>query len=120
MSKEHDDVCKGCVLGKLMKATFLRSDTRSNGVLDLVHSDICGPMSTDSIRGYKYFVSFIDDFSRKTWAYFLKTKDEVSSRFQQFKSLVENVTSRKVKVLRLDNGSEYTRKEFQVPRVLYQ
>ena len=79
MSTEHDDVCKGCVLGKFTKASFLRSDTRSKGVLDLVHSDVCGPMSTKSLRGYEYYVTFIDDFSRKTWIYFLKTKDEVFS-----------------------------------------
>jgi hypothetical protein len=47
-----------------------------------------------------YYVSFIDDFSRKTWIYFLKTKDEVFSRFQEFKALVENQTGKKIKVLR--------------------
>ena len=66
VSTEHDDVCKGCVLGKFAKASFPRSDTRSKGVLDLVHSDVCGPMPTKSLRGYEYYVTFIDDFSRKT------------------------------------------------------
>ncbi|KAH9326461.1 hypothetical protein KI387_006639, partial [Taxus chinensis] len=113
VSTEHDDVCKGCVLGKFAKASFLRSDTISKGVLDLVHSDVCGPMSTKSLRGYEYFVTFIDDFSRKTWIYFLKTKDEVSSRFREFKALVENSTGRKIKVLRSDNGAEYKSNEFQ-------
>ena len=44
VSTKHDDVCKGCMLGKFVKAYFPRSDTRSEGVLDLVHSDVCGPM----------------------------------------------------------------------------
>lgn len=81
VSIEHDDVCKGCVLGNFVKAYFPRSDTRSEGVLDLVHSDVCGPMSKNSLRGYEYFFTFIDDFSRKTWIYFLKTKDEVFIQF---------------------------------------
>jgi hypothetical protein len=61
-------------------------------------------MSTVSIGGASYYVTFIDDYSRKTWIYFMKTKDEVFSRFQEFKDLVENQTRRKIKVLRSDNG----------------
>jgi hypothetical protein len=61
-----------------------------------------------------YYVSFIGDFSQKTWIYFLKTKDEVFSRFMEFKSLVENQIGKKIKVLRLDNGGEYTSKEFKI------
>ena len=55
-----------------------------------------------------YFTTFIDDYSRKTWIYFLKKKDEVFSKFKEFKALVENSTNRKIKVLRSDNGGEYT------------
>ena len=66
VSTEHDDVCKGCVLGKFVKASFPRSDTRSNFVLDLVQSDVGGLMSIKYIIGYEYFVTFINDFSRKT------------------------------------------------------
>ena len=66
VSTKHDDVCEGCVLGKFEKVYFPRSDTRSEGVLDLVHSDVCGLMSTKYLRGYEYYVTFIDDFSRKT------------------------------------------------------
>ena len=113
VSTEHDDVCKGCVLGKFAKASFPRSDTRSKGVLDLVHSDVCGPMSMKSLRGYEYYVTFIDDFSRKTWIYFLKTKNEVFNRFQEFKVVVESLTGKKIKVLRSENGDEYRGNNFQ-------
>lgn len=99
VSTEHDDVCIGCVLGKFSKETFPRSDKREKGVLDLIHSDICGSLSTKSLKGYEYFMTFIDDVSRKTWIYFLKARHEVFSRFQQFKALVENLTGRKIKVL---------------------
>ena len=66
VSTEHDDVCKGCVLVKFAETSFPRSDTRSKVVLDLVLSNVCGPVSMKSLRGYEYYVTFIDDFSRNT------------------------------------------------------
>jgi hypothetical protein len=78
-----------------------------------VHSNVCGPMSSTSLTGCEYFVTFIDDFSRKNWIYFMKTKDEVFSRFQEFKALVENAIRRNINVLRLDNGGEYIGKAFK-------
>jgi hypothetical protein len=70
-------------------------------------------MSSISLSGYEYYVTFIDDHSRKTWIYFMKTKDKVFSRFQEFKALVENQTGKKIKTLRSDNGGEYTLKAFK-------
>jgi hypothetical protein len=69
---------------------FPSSEHRLRGILDLIHSDVCGPMSSTSLTSNIYYVSFIDDSSRKTWIYFMKTKDEVFNRFQEFKALVEN------------------------------
>ena len=66
LSTERDDVCKGCALGKYAKATFSRSHNRGKSVLGLIHSDIFGPISTKTLSGGKYFVTFIDDHSRKT------------------------------------------------------
>ena len=68
--------------------------------LELVHNDVCGPMPTVSMGGASYFVTFIDDFSWKVWAYPLKRKDEVLLVFKHFVTLVETETSRKVKCLR--------------------
>ena len=67
-------------------------------------------MSSASLTGYEYYITFIVDFSRKTWIYFLRSKrsEEVFLRFQEFKALVENQTGKKIKVLRSDNGGEYT------------
>jgi len=104
---EHHDVCRGCVLGKYDKASFPRSNSKAKGELGLIHSDICDPMSTKALSGSEYFVTFIDDHSRKTWIYFLKTKDEVFDRFREFKALIENATGKKIKVLRSNNGGEY-------------
>ena len=91
-------VCRGCALGKYTKIAFLSSDSRSAGTLDLIHSNLCGPMSSMSLRGYEYYVTFIDDHSRKTWICFLKSKkyEEVLQRLQEFKALVANQTRRNI------------------------
>ena len=75
LSTERDDVCIVCALRKYAKATFPRSKNKSNSVLGLIHLDICESMSTKSLSGAEYFLTFTDDHSRKTWIYFLKTKD---------------------------------------------
>ena len=85
-------MCKGCVQGKNVKHSFPNSDSRAKRVLDIVHSDVCGPMSATSLSGYVYYVSFIDDYSRKTLIYLLKAKNEVFGKFKEFKALVENST----------------------------
>jgi hypothetical protein len=109
---DHEGVCNGCAQGKNIKNPFLKRDNKVEGVLELIHSDVCGPMPSASISGYVYYVSFIDDYSHKTWVYLLKSKDEVFSKFKEFKALIENVSERKIKILRSDNGGEYTSKEF--------
>ena len=78
----------------------------------MVHTDICGPMRTPSLSGSKYFVLFIDDLTRMCWVWFLKQKSEVSDVFKRFKMLVENECECRIKVLRSDNGTEYTCDKF--------
>ena len=109
---DHDGVCRGCVLSKNVKGSFPSNSRRSKGILDLVHSDICGLMSTQSLFEYLYYVLFIDDFWRKTWIFFLKAKNETLGKFQEFKALVESQSSRKIRALRSDNGGEYISREF--------
>ena len=70
-------------------------------------------MSSKSLRRYAYYVSFIDDFSRKTWVYFMKNKDEVLRKLKEFKALIENHTENKIKTFQLDNGGEFTSNEFK-------
>ena len=69
-------------------------------------------MSVQSFSGYSYCVTFIDDYSRKTWIYFLKAKSEVFERFREFNILIENQIGRDIQVLRMNNGGEYTSNEF--------
>jgi transposase InsO family protein len=104
-------VCRGCALGKNIKKPLPSNENRSKGILDLIHSNVCGPMPVKSLGGSFYYVTFIDDFSRKTWLYLLKTKNEVFGKFQEFKAEVENLTDKKIKTVRSDNGGEYTFKE---------
>ena len=89
---QHSGVCNGCALGKNDKRPFQSSDSNANGILDLLHSDLCGPMLVTTLSGFSYFVTFIDDYSRKTWIYFLKTMEsyEVLDKFKEFKALMEN------------------------------
>ena len=70
-------------------------------------------MSSSSLSGYVYYVSFIDDFSRKIWIYFLKNKDELFNKFKEFKALIKNHTETKIKTFRSNNGGEFTSNEFK-------
>ena len=106
-SVKHYEVCRGCALRKYTKFPFLTSDNRSTGILDLIHTDVSGRMSHVYLGGYEYYVIFIDNYSRRTWIYFLKTKGEVFN-LKDFKALVKKQTSRKIRVLGSDNGGEYT------------
>ena len=108
---DHDGVC---ALGKNTKGSFPKSESKSKGILDLVHSDSCGLITVTSLGGYNYYVTFIDYHSQKTWIYFLKTKEskEVLDKFKEFKAQVENLLGRRIKILRLDNSGEYTSTKF--------
>lgn len=70
-------------------------------------------MPVTSLGGYLYYAIFVDEFSHKTWIYFLKKKNEAFKWFLSFKTLVENQTGKKIKVLRTDNGTEYESNEFK-------
>ena len=82
--------------------------------MDLEHFDLCGPIMVASLGGYHYYVTFIDDYSQKTWIYFLKIKEseEVFSKFKEFKAQVKNLSGKRIKISRSDNGGEYTSIEF--------
>ena len=64
------------------KNTFTSSESKAKGIYEIIHSDVCRPMPSNSLSGYAYYVSFIDDFSRKAWIYIMKNKDEVFSKFK--------------------------------------
>jgi transposase InsO family protein len=86
---------------------------RAEGILQLVRSDVFGHVSVPSLGKSVYYVSFIDDFSRNTWIYFVRKKYEVFDRFKEFNDLLENQTEKRIKVLRIDNGGEFCGNEFE-------
>ena len=92
IQEKHEGVYNGCAKGKNTKKTFPSSERKEKGTLEIIHSDVCSPMSSSSLSGYVYYVYFIDDFSRKTWVYFMKNKDEVFRKFKEFKALIKNHT----------------------------
>ncbi|WVZ03536.1 hypothetical protein V8G54_024342 [Vigna mungo] len=99
------DMCEDCILGKHKRVSFQRSERiPKKERLEFVHSDVWGPTTVSSIGGKRYFVTFIDDHSRKVWTYFLKNKSEVFEAFKIWKAMVENETGLKIKKLRSDNG----------------
>jgi hypothetical protein len=80
----HSFACEGCVEGKQARRPFpTDGGTRATKILELVHSDVCGPMKTASIGGARYFLTFIDNFSRKIWVYVFKSKSEVLAKFKE-------------------------------------
>lgn len=106
-------MCETCVKGKQAQRPFPRSNTRSSELLELIHTDVCGPMRVNSLGGSRYFLTFIDDKSKWCEVYFLKHKSEVLEKFKEYKSMVEKRTGRKIKAIRSDNGTEYTNNAFK-------
>jgi hypothetical protein len=91
---DHSDkFYEGCVLRKHPRNFFSKEASyRVKNVLELIHTDIYGPITPNSLGKYRYFITFIDDFSRKAWIYFLKEKSEAFSIFKKFKMLIENLS----------------------------
>jgi hypothetical protein len=89
---EHTE-CDGCALGKQHRNEFpISTDKRKREILELVHTDVCGPMQTRSLGGASYFLIFIDDRTRFTWVYFIRNKSDVFEYFKEFKNMVEKKT----------------------------
>jgi len=105
--------CESCQLGKHTRRSYPpKMSSRTDTLFELVHSDIWGPCPVKTPLGFQYFISFIDDYSRVTWVYLLKSRSEISSVFREFHSYVKNQFSTSIKTLRTDNAKEYLSTEF--------
>ena len=100
-------LCETCELGKHHKAFFAPSINKSSVPFALVHSDVWGPSRVLSLKGHRWFVIFVDDYSRTTWLYMMKEKREVFSIFKAFHKMVSTQFGTSLKVLRSDQGGEY-------------
>lgn len=108
-----DGVCDACLAGKQRRSPFpVQARRRAAQVLDLVHGDLCGPISPSTPSGNRYFLLLVDDKSRYMWVKLLARKDEAASAIKNFQSAVEVETGRHLKVLRTDRGGEFTSVEF--------
>src|SRR5215216_791313 len=104
--------CDACLMGKMTKTPFSRIMERATDLLEIIHTDVCGPMSVASRGGYRYVLTFTDDLSRYGYVYFMKHKSETFEKFKEFQSEVENQRNKKIKFLRSDHGGEYLSHEF--------
>ncbi|GJT58860.1 retrovirus-related pol polyprotein from transposon TNT 1-94 [Tanacetum coccineum] len=111
------DFCKNCVLGKSHRVSFGVGRHTTQGVIDYVHSDLWGPSQVESLGGKRYFLSIVDDYSKRVWVYILRFKHKAFRKFKEWKQLVENQTGRTVKKLRTDNGLEFCNWEFEQLRI---
>ena len=109
---ESFETCEPCLMGKMARTPFSGHMERATDLLEIIHTDVCGPMSVSARGGYRYFVTFTDDLSRYGYIYLMKHKSETFEKFKEFQSEVENHRNRKIKFLRSDRGGEYLSYEF--------
>ncbi|KAL0462672.1 UNVERIFIED_CONTAM: hypothetical protein Slati_0154800 [Sesamum latifolium] len=116
-SLEVDDLdnlptCESCLNGKMTKKPFVEKSAIANGLLNLVHTDVCGPLNTPARGGFSYFIMFTDDHSRYGYVYPMRYKFEAFGRFKEYRLEVENQIGHKIKALRSDRYGEYLNGEF--------
>ena len=85
---ESFETCESCLLGKMIKTSFTGIGERASDLLGLIHTDVCGPMSMTARGGFKYFITFTDDFSRYGYVYLMKHKSETFEVFKEFQNEV--------------------------------
>lgn len=113
VSDFKSEICEECIKGKLSQSKFSLSLSRESESLKLIHTDLCGPMPTKTPSGNRYFLTFIDDYSRFTVVRLVKSKDQVQGVIQEYIAAMETQFGRKPAVIRSDNGTEYIPKELE-------
>jgi hypothetical protein len=101
---ESFETCEPCLMVKMTRTSFFGSMERVTDLLEIIHTDVCGPMSVPARGGYCYFVTFTDDLSIYGYIYLMKHKSETFENFKEFQSEVENQHNRKIKFLRSNRG----------------
>ncbi|KAL0401711.1 UNVERIFIED_CONTAM: hypothetical protein Slati_4201000 [Sesamum latifolium] len=108
---DHLPTYESCLKKKMTKKPFVGQNAIANGLLGLIHTDVCGPLSIPARGGFSYFITFTDDHSRYGYVYLMRYKSEAFG-FKEYILEVENQTNRKIKALRSDRGGEYLSGEF--------
>ncbi|KAJ9541911.1 hypothetical protein OSB04_028417 [Centaurea solstitialis] len=91
--------CESCLSGKMTKHSFNKDNERANDLLEIIDTDVCGPFSHEARGGYRYFITFTNDFSRYGYVYLIRHKSETFEKFKEFQSEVQNQLDRKIKFL---------------------
>ena len=104
---ESFETCESCLLGKMTKPPFAGHSERASDLLGLIHTDVCGPISSIARGGYQYFITFTIDFSRYGYIYLMRHKSELFEKFKLFNNEVQNQLGKNIKTLRSDRGGEY-------------
>jgi Integrase core domain/GAG-pre-integrase domain len=107
LNHDQSSPCAGCELGKQTRLPFSASAKQSDRQLQVVHSDLAGPMQVQSIQKASYIATFVDDYSRHGVVYFLRTKDQCADAFRKFLAWAENQSKEKVLTLHSDCEGEY-------------
>ncbi|GKA03524.1 retrotransposon protein, putative, ty1-copia subclass [Tanacetum coccineum] len=110
---ESFDQSASCLSGKMTRKSFPHRPERATDLLEIIHTDMCGPLRHVSRQGASYFITFTDDYSHYGYVYLLKHKHEVFETFKVFKNEVENQLGKTIKALRSDQGGEYISQEFK-------
>jgi transposase InsO family protein len=111
---DKEITCETCIKGKQTRLPFPKSTENSKReLLELIHTDICGPMRVTSPSGARYFITFIDDMSRHTTVYTIKERSHALDCFKRYKQMSEKRTGKVIKILRSDNGAEYCSNAFR-------
>lgn len=106
--------CRVCKIAKSRSVSFKPiGKIRSRKVLELVHTDVAGPLPVPTILGHRYFVTFIDDYTRFVTVFPMKRKNEVFEIFRHYQARMERLTGKRILNVRSDNGAEYIHNEFQ-------
>lgn len=109
----NKDTCASCLLGKQARRSFPQATTyRISKLLELIHGDLCGPITLSTAARNKYIFVIIDDHSRYMWSILLKERGEAFEKFKRFRTIVELETKTRIKCFRTDRGGEFTSTEF--------
>jgi hypothetical protein len=103
----NSDYCVDCIKGKYANQVKKGEAKRSAGVLEIIHTDICGPFPVKSVDSFDSFITFTDEFSRYGYIYLIKERSEALDKFKIFKAEVENHQNIKIKLVRSNRGGEY-------------
>ena len=108
-----DQTCTHCLYGKMHNISFPSSQFKASSSFELVDSNLWDPAPVVSVNGFRYYILFVDHYSRFSWLYLLKSKSKAFDKFVHFNAMVANQFSLKIKTFRSDGGGEFTSNEFK-------